>query len=713
MILQDTFEIEASMFKKNFSFLKDKNIVLYGIGRKTASLLSLVKEYNIIGLMDKDAENIGKKMYDLPVISLEKAEQDADAIIINAPETYWQIIYKRIMNTTIPVYFLDGKNAYLNEVTYVDENDMYWGSSMEDLLDKVNSNDIISFDLFETLIMRKVLRAQDIFDIVAAKVNEQYRINFVELRNSALTALPANSNIQSIYNKMQEISGLDMNELNEIKLIEIEVEKKFLIPRKDLIQLAKMIQQSKEVYIITDMYLTHEILIDILKGYGLSITEDHMLVSCELMKSKEDGGIWEFYNKNIVKDRKALHIGDNLETDIKKSMEYGISAYYIRNAYDMLLNSSLRGLIEVVTDYKASVLVGTILCDIFNNPFSLNKNKGKIIFSSLKDWGKNLWGMVVHIFLEWLITEAANDSIDELVFFSRDGYLLIDEYRYLKELTQDESIPTCQYLYISRQVMNMMAADDDLSLLKFPYNGEFQNMLADRFGIKIANTDCHINKLIELPKDFDKVASWLQPYKSNMECRIKRLQKNYTSYLEKIDWTKRVAVVDIGYWGNTQKKLSTILNKKLIGYYFYNNLSDSNVCIINNTLKPCFQNFEDKEAKKTNLFRQPQLMESIFTAPYGMVLGVDENGNPEFADKKSNQKFWMQREEINSGIKEYMQNNMIIREIISPKEMHQMAIITDQIFGIISSNTELSAELKEFFFWDDAIVQRREMQIFS
>ena len=52
---------EEKTFRNNFGKFKDKKIVLYGIGRFTATLLPCVTDFKIIGLMDRDNANIGKK----------------------------------------------------------------------------------------------------------------------------------------------------------------------------------------------------------------------------------------------------------------------------------------------------------------------------------------------------------------------------------------------------------------------------------------------------------------------------------------------------------------------------------------------------------------------------------------------------------------------------------------------------------------------------
>lgn len=107
---------DVRQFENNFCAIKDKRIVLYGLGRNTERLLSRLNGYNIVGLMDGNSDKIGMVYKGIPCISLEDAEQRADCIIINTIENYWQIIYKRLERCNIPVYFKNGERAHFMNI---------------------------------------------------------------------------------------------------------------------------------------------------------------------------------------------------------------------------------------------------------------------------------------------------------------------------------------------------------------------------------------------------------------------------------------------------------------------------------------------------------------------------------------------------------------------------------------------------------------------
>ena len=105
-MINENYQGEINSFKKNFNIYVNKKIVLYGIGRYTAVLIPAIPEYNIIGLMDRDKENIGKHMYGLPILSKEQVKKEADLIIINTSENYWENIFHRIKMLLKNITFL-------------------------------------------------------------------------------------------------------------------------------------------------------------------------------------------------------------------------------------------------------------------------------------------------------------------------------------------------------------------------------------------------------------------------------------------------------------------------------------------------------------------------------------------------------------------------------------------------------------------------------
>ena len=88
------YDIEIENFRKIFADKKDMRIAIYGLGRRSATLLPGIKDYNVVGLLDRDRSNIGQELCDIKVIAIDDIEDKADIIIINSDPSNYEIIFQ-------------------------------------------------------------------------------------------------------------------------------------------------------------------------------------------------------------------------------------------------------------------------------------------------------------------------------------------------------------------------------------------------------------------------------------------------------------------------------------------------------------------------------------------------------------------------------------------------------------------------------------------
>ena len=347
------YQLEIDTFRNSFKQFQEKRIIIYGMGRRTATLLPALGDFRIVGLLDRDKENIGKVYMGIPVLSLDEIQDKADLIVINSDPTNFEIIYKRIKDIKLPVYYADGRMAQIRADDIVDMHDEYWEKSFQQLENEIQKHEIVSFDLFDTLIMRKILDPGDLFRLVEQKVNEQLSItvSFMSLRQQAASLCQADyHDIDFIYREFKQISGLPEKIVNQIKDTEIQTEIALCVPRKEIAELfTKTHEAGKEVYIISDMYLPVEIICRILKKCQLDFfPSEHIWVSCEKKKSKADGSLWKMYQDRVCKGKKALHIGDESRADVEAPRGYGIDTYYVMSAREMARRSSIANILSLI-----------------------------------------------------------------------------------------------------------------------------------------------------------------------------------------------------------------------------------------------------------------------------------------------------------------------------------------------------------------------------
>lgn len=76
------------ILRKKIKNLKNKKIVLYGAGIRAKELMPLLKNYNILGILDNSKEKQGEKFQDYQVFSPEKiSELNPDTVILTVANT--------------------------------------------------------------------------------------------------------------------------------------------------------------------------------------------------------------------------------------------------------------------------------------------------------------------------------------------------------------------------------------------------------------------------------------------------------------------------------------------------------------------------------------------------------------------------------------------------------------------------------------------------
>ena len=710
----NAYKIEKENFEKNFEFLNSKRIVLYGVGRFTATLVPELKGWNIVGLMDKDPQRIGESLYGLPILSKEQVRKCADAIIINTSGTYWQLIYNRISDIELPIYYRNGQLA----IEKKDKQSEYaWDNTMDQLKLEIEQHDVISFDFFDTLFIRQIYMLSDISYIVACSLPYEKRNEFIALRQE-MSCFNSNG-IKVIYDEIAKKMKLSESCKNFLLNKEIEVEDRVLVPRTmivDMLKYACMLE--KRVFIISDMYLPKSFFLNALRRQGIDFEVDDIWISYEKGVSKKEGGLWEKFQLYVGNTASVLHIGDNEISDFQMcKKKTSFDTFRVVSKDDMLKYSSIQGVdVEATKRFHHGVLA-LCLSKLFQNPFLLHETKGKVKIEKLEDVGYLLFGPVIFSFLFWLFQKTRKDGINTLLFAGRDGYFLYKNYKYLCELLNDSSADAC-YLETSRQIMMFSNIINDERLteyIKFPYIGKFEEYVEDRFLISFNKKDKENigKKEINAVQDWEVIKDCLKPYTQEIFENAKETRNNYLDYLQKFDVDFRsAAIVDKSYYGTTQHLLINLLNKEIPGYYLVSDLSEKNRLYTLHEMYSCTQIDGDLSGQSASVYKNTLALESFLTSPEGMLRGM-RNGEFVYAQKGKNQQHFEDKETINYGIIQFIED--MIQKYSSFLKQDDVYIdkFIDEWYRIMLQNCMYSSDVVKSFYNDNAFVHRTENNIFE
>lgn len=312
---------------------------------------------------------------------------------------------------------------------------------------------------------------------------------------------------------------------------------------------------------------------------------------------------------------------------------------------------------------------------------------------SYKDWGYLLWGPIVWSFLHYLCNKAETHGHKELLFLARDGYLLKEDYEYFITVNSDKYIFKAIYVPSSRRLTYVAVITDEESfrrMMETTFQGTLEQLLKVRFDICAFKDDKNRDEIIRLPEDYEKVKSYLSKYRKEISNEIAQERKEYIEYLSKLDIHENYGIVDTGFTGRIIYDLEQLVDKgKTRGYFFYGDKSDCNP--YGELIDVCFQTETDQIAQNCKLRREKFLVETVFTAPHGMIKKISQ-GNEVYCE---NNTVWAINEQINEGIKEF------ILDAKNVKFCDGDSLLFDDLFGVMSECIHLEAGLQEKIRYTD------------
>lgn len=595
----------------------------------------------------------------------------------------------------------------------------YWNKSKNEIINIVDNFDTVSFDIFDTLLVRKIINPEDIFEIIEIELKNKLGLNIPfkrwrqdsEYKWRLINEFKLDCNINDIYNQMEKEYKLEKELCEKIKDYEINTELKFVTPRVDMVEILNYcIRKSKKVILTSDMYLTSSEIDKILKRIGVK-NYNSIVVSNEINARKDNGRIWQLY-KEQYKDSSLIHIGDNEHSDIQEACDVQIPHYHIMSSYNLF---ELSGMMDKFDSNKFNiadkVYTGAIVSKLFNSPFVLNDNKGKIELNDLKSLGYVMFGPIILNYMIWVLNESLTNGINQIAFLARDGYLLNQLFDLLKKSNSKLEEIEAHYLLASRRALSIISAtckDDLVNLLNTNYNGSICNLFYSRFGIEIDN-----DSNICLPEQIEKAKTLLEDYYEEILKNAENERNNYTKYLNNIgiNLNGEIMISDVGYSGTIQYYLSKYLKKGLNGYYFITNEGNSPLKILGNKVNGLYGENQDYLKTNVDIYKYHLILESVLTAPIGQFIKIDNNLNPIYLNEERLDTNFIN--EIQGGIIEFVQDiiNTLGDSILEYKPSNE---VVEKIFTyFIEEKASISEELKYKFLVEDNYCSNSSISVFD
>lgn len=546
-----------------------------------------------------------------------------------------EVVKKEVNNVKKEV-----KAEVVGKLPYLDgaESELFKRKSPHYACRALAAYDIISYDIFDTLVFRPFSKPADLFIILGERLKIQ---NFKDIRVKAEqearekhNVLYGNTEIQisEIYDIIEKLTGID-KEYGIKKEIELELE--FVRPNpycKRVFDLLK--EQGKRIIACSDMYLPRVYIEELLKKCGYEGFEE-IYVSCEYTFSKRNGGMYKMLKKKYS-GCSMIHMGDNYNVDVVSAKENGLEAIFSKNV-------NIAGM-----QYRAenmSPLIGSAYAGMVN----MHLHNGLFSYTPHYEYGYIYGGIYILGYCGWIYRHAKKNNIDRVLFLSRDGYIYKKVFDYLYPDMKTE------YVYWSR-----------IAGQKYAFKHDLNDFITKMVTHKINNPIVHdtigdlldILSLSELKDSLSnyRLTSYEELSNSNKENLIKffndnldvitELRKKELEYLKKsfkahIGDSKKISIVDVGWIGSGPLGIKYLLNEVwkmdikvhcLVAANRHYNSEANAISIINEDVESYLFNSSFnvellKRHSSTNRNTNNLYFEQFTQASMPSYEGVDKDGN--------------------------------------------------------------------------------------
>ena len=325
----------------------------------------------------------------------------------------------------IPVYKSNPKNNKIlikaplityNNLKDVESEELKRPTPVQ-LARKLLKYDVISFDIFDTLIFRPFEVPSDLFYIIGSKLQIA---NFKDIRVSKereardITENPNREvNIFDIYELLSK--AILINKEEAIKL-EFETEKNFCFANPYMKQVFNILKQNnKKVIATSDMYWPKEYMIKLLEACGYT-GFDEIFVSCDCLCAKRQGKLQSYIKGNFYKNEKFIHIGDNFQNDVLDTRAVGLEAIHYPNVN--AIGKKYRP--ADMSAISGSIYKGLVNAYIHNGLMKKDK---------YYQHGFIVGGFLTYGFCQHIEKYALTNNIDKILFVTRDGDIIHKVYK--------------------------------------------------------------------------------------------------------------------------------------------------------------------------------------------------------------------------------------------------------------------------------------------
>jgi len=513
---------------------------------------------------------------------------------------------------------------------------------INDIVRTISENDIkvVSFDLFDTLLYRRVAKPTAVFGLACQHAGSLTPITladseYEELRHVAEKKI-RQQHTHGEVTLTDIFKGMPLSPAQKSALmaaeLQIESEVAFLDEKLTSI-IETLIAQNVKVVFISDMYLLAEQVRETFFPAGSFLHQIPMFMSCEYKASKASGSLFHAVKEALeIEYASWLHVGDNLLSDIKNAERLGIKAVWVAPAIDhKMITLAEEKCFSAIPDCNAIRMLSCVHrpSDCVDDAFEL---------------GAFSWGALLLAFCDWVIDKTIAHKSGIILCIMREGEVFTPLINTRLEQRGIRGIDVKKF-YVSRKSTLLPSIDllsehwmhDMLALfmkirgycianlyrdLSLPVDALHQNYE----NLELRKADCMFHQGENVLTVLSKTLSRHQETIRNIVLQAKAAFHHYFEQNIGYDYNDCV-VVDLGAGGTAQHQVECALDLNaranlllLSNHRIYENLS---------TAYESFIGAHNDNYQIRQLFsRSPECIEGFLLGDVGTTTGYDEFGQP-------------------------------------------------------------------------------------
>ena len=516
---------------------------------------------------------------------------------------------------------------------------------------KIDEAQVVSFDIFDTALLRGVEQPVDLFLLLGCEIGLLDPHDFAKARIHAERIARQKArdqrgvfevSLDEIYEGLEAHPSCVPESLPSLLEKERELELRVSRPNPFICEAYQYaVSLKKKVGFISDIYLDRPLIESMLAKGGFD-GYSFLMLSSETGATKALGSLFLKTLAHLDVDPKdLLHIGDNAASDGHKARALGIKTHLIPKAIEMLPKTQVgkRFSKEGVSPLSWSEASFPKKSDqgIWTSLWR-GLVAGRAIHSSddfFFELGYQYLGILLLGFGLWLESEAIKARVSRLYFLARDGHIMLKVHEMLRDQGLAET--PGDYFYASRRALNLPALTEiNESALDFLVSGRSTLTVSD-FLSRVGSDPSSLLEVIKAhgfldgeakvqgTEDYRRLKNLFKQLAPELLERAEKERQVFEDYCrqEGVFDTESPGVVDIGWHGSLQASFSRLLHhygdkKAIEGFYLgtYKMKGPQNL----RQHAYLFQGGEPQGLLKT-VRASVEIFEWFFSAPHGSVLG--------------------------------------------------------------------------------------------